>query len=108
MRASSGGGVADSSPSPNCSRLSGRVSSVGAGSSGRVSNGGGGVKSSAGRVSRFSAGDASTFLRLEKEGQGDDDDAEAEEEEDEVRRCRLTVSKPVLKAPMVSSLETTI
>ena len=25
-----------------------------------------------------------------------------------VRRCRLTVSKPVLKAPMVSALEATI
>jgi hypothetical protein len=32
----------------------------------------------------------------------------AGEEVDEVGRCRLTVSKPVLKAPMVSTLESMI
>ena len=34
----------------------------------------------------------------------DPDDSDS----DEVGRCRLTVSKPVLKAPMVSVLEATI
>ena len=33
---------------------------------------------------------------------------EALEYAEEVRRCRLTLSKPVLKAPMISSFEVSI
>jgi hypothetical protein len=37
-----------------------------------------------------------------------EEDADREIEELKVRRCTLTVTKPVLKAPMVAALETRI
>jgi hypothetical protein len=64
------------------------------------------------RLNEDDDGDADADTAAEDDENGDaaiaNDDEEAPMEAPKVGRCRLTVSEPVLKAPMVSALEAKI